>query len=84
MDAFTLQPAAGAHGEHTGLMIIRAYHERAGEHRTEVLVPDSAHGTNPASAAAAGYKVVQVRSNAEGRVDRGGAARAWWARRPPP
>jgi glycine dehydrogenase subunit 2 len=69
MDAFTLQPAAGAHGEHTGLMIIRAYHESRGERRTEVLVPDSAHGTNPASAAAAGYKVVQVRSTAEGRVD---------------
>ncbi len=71
MDAFSLQPAAGAHGEHTGLMIIRAYHESRGEHRTEVLVPDSAHGTNPASAAAAGYKVVQVRSNAQGRVDVG-------------
>jgi glycine dehydrogenase subunit 2 len=69
MDAFTLQPAAGAHGEHTGLMIIRAYHESRGEHRTEVLVPDSAHGTNPASAAAAGYRVVQVRSTTEGRVD---------------
>lgn len=69
MAAFTLQPAAGAHGEHTGLMIIRAYHESKGEHRTEVLVPDTAHGTNPASAAAAGYKVVQVPSNARGRVD---------------
>jgi glycine dehydrogenase subunit 2 len=69
MDSFTLQPAAGAHGEHTGLMIIRAYHESRGEHRTEVLVPDTAHGTNPASAAAAGYKVVQVKSNADGTVD---------------
>jgi glycine dehydrogenase subunit 2 len=69
MDAFTLQPAAGAHGEHTGLMLIRAYHESRGEHRTEVLVPDSAHGTNPASAAAAGYTVVQVRSNARERID---------------
>jgi glycine dehydrogenase subunit 2 len=69
MDAFTLQPAAGAHGEHTGLMILRAYHESKGERRTEVLVPDTAHGTNPASAAAAGYKVVQVRSNAQGTVD---------------
>jgi len=69
MDAFTLQPAAGAHGEHTGLMLIRAFHEKKGERRTEVLAPDSAHGTNPASAVAAGYKVVQVRSNAQGRVD---------------
>jgi glycine dehydrogenase subunit 2 len=69
MDAFTLQPAAGAHGEHTGLMIIRAYHAARGDQRTEVLVPDSAHGTNPASAAAAGYAVVQVRSDARGRVD---------------
>jgi glycine dehydrogenase subunit 2 len=69
MDSFTLQPAAGAHGEHTGLMIIRAYHEHHGHHRTEVLVPDTAHGTNPASAAAAGYQVVQVKSNATGTVD---------------
>ncbi len=69
MAAFTLQPAAGAHGEHIGLMIIRKYHESKGEHRTEVLVPDTAHGTNPASAAAAGYKVVQVPSNERGRVD---------------
>jgi len=69
MDSFTLQPAAGAHGEHTGLMIIRAYHESRGEHRTEVVVPDQAHGTNPASAVAAGYTVVQVPSNAAGRVD---------------
>ncbi len=60
MDAFTLQPAAGAHGELTGLMIIRAFHESRGDHRSEVLVPDTAHGTNPASAAAAGYSVVQV------------------------
>ena len=69
MDAFTLQPAAGAHGEHTGLMIIRAYHESRGEHRTEVLVPEAAHGTNPASAVAAGYSVVQVRGTADGRVN---------------
>ena len=69
MDAFTLQPAAGAHGELTGLMIIRAYHESRGDRRTDVLVPDTAHGTNPASAAAAGYSVVQVKSNAQGTVD---------------
>ena len=82
MDSFTLQPAAGAHGEHTGLMIIRAYHESRGEHRTEVVVPDQAHGTNPASAVAAGYTVVQVPSNAEGRVDVEALRRAWWGRRP--
>ncbi len=69
MDAFSLQPAAGAHGELTGLMMIRAYHESRGDHRTEVLVPDTAHGTNPASAAAAGYSVVQVKSNEQGTVD---------------
>ena len=71
MDAFTLQPAAGAHGEFTGIAMIRAYHESRGEgaQRREVIVPDSAHGTNPASAAAAGYATVEVKSNAQGRVD---------------
>lgn len=71
MDAFTLQPAAGAHGELTGLMLIKAYHRQRGEAatRTEVIVPDSAHGTNPASAAMCGFKVVEVPSNERGNVD---------------
>ncbi len=65
----TLQPAAGAHGEMTGLMIINAYHESRGEHRTRVLAPDSAHGTNPASCATCGRESVSVRSKPNGRVD---------------
>lgn len=70
MDAVTLQPAAGAHGEWTGLMIIRAYHEsRADFKRTKVIVPDTAHGTNPASAAVAGFEAVTVKSNENGLVD---------------
>jgi len=70
MSRATLQPAAGAHGELLGLMIMKAYHESRGEgHRVEIIVPDSAHGTNPASAAMCGYKVVQVRSNERGSVD---------------
>ncbi|MDE6651515.1 MAG: aminomethyl-transferring glycine dehydrogenase subunit GcvPB [Paramuribaculum sp.] len=70
MAAFTLNPFAGAHGELTGLMVIRAYHESRGdEKRTKVIVPDSAHGTNPASAAVAGLKVVEVKSLADGTVD---------------
>src|SRR3954469_6906641 len=59
MDTVTLQPAAGAHGEWTGLMMIRAYHEENGDfHRTKVIVPDSAHGTNPASVAVAGFETI--------------------------
>lgn len=70
MDEVTLQPAAGAHGEWTGLMIIRAYHEANGDtKRTKVIVPDSAHGTNPASATVAGFEAVTVRSNEKGLVD---------------
>lgn len=70
MDAFTLQPAAGAHGELCGLLCIKAYHEARGElHRTKILIPDSAHGTNPASAAVAGYTVVNVPSREDGCVD---------------
>ncbi|MFO7637142.1 MAG: aminomethyl-transferring glycine dehydrogenase subunit GcvPB [Clostridia bacterium] len=70
MDKVSLQPAAGAHGEMAGLMIIRAYHDRNKEtQRTKVLCPDSAHGTNPASAAMAGFDVVQIKSNREGLVD---------------
>jgi len=70
MDQFTLQPAAGAHGELTGMMLVRAYHTAKGEtKRRKVLVPDSSHGTNPASAALFGYHVVELKSNARGRVD---------------
>lgn len=70
MDEVTLQPAAGAHGEWTGLMMIRAYHEANGDtNRTKVIVPDSAHGTNPASATVAGLETVTVRSGEDGLVD---------------
>ncbi|BAU27379.1 glycine dehydrogenase (decarboxylating) beta subunit [Aneurinibacillus soli] len=69
MDAVTLQSAAGAHGEWTGLMMIRAYHESRGETRTKVIVPDSAHGTNPASASVAGLTTVTIPSDADGFVD---------------
>ena len=70
MDEVTLQPAAGAHGEWTALMMIRAFHEANGEfNRTKVLVPDSAHGTNPASATVAGFETVTVKSNEFGLVD---------------
>jgi glycine dehydrogenase subunit 2 len=70
MKKITLQPAAGAHGEYTGVMLMRAYHRDRGDmERNEIIVPDSAHGTNPASAAMAGYKVVEVPSNSEGCVD---------------
>ena len=70
MDEVTLQPAAGAHGEWTALMIFKAYHLDNGEgHRDEVIVPDSAHGTNPASASFAGFKAVTVKSNERGEVD---------------
>ena len=69
MDKVTLQPAAGAHGEWTGLMMIRAYHESRGEHRTKVIVPDSSHGTNPASATVAGLDTITIPSNEQGFVD---------------
>ncbi len=70
MDAVTLQPAAGAQGEWTGLMVIRAYHESRGEtRRNKVIVPDSAHGTNPASATVAGFQTITVPSNDKGLVD---------------
>ncbi len=69
MDAVTVQPAAGAHGELTGLLLIRAYHEAAGDARRVVLIPDSAHGTNPATASIAGYDVLEIRSNASGMID---------------
>jgi len=70
MDGFTLQPAAGAHGEMTGILIIKAYHNhRKDTNRKKVIVPDSAHGTNPATAAMAGYEIVQIPSNDRGGVD---------------
>ncbi|WP_163526346.1 aminomethyl-transferring glycine dehydrogenase subunit GcvPB [Halobacillus ihumii] len=70
MDTVTLQPAAGAHGEWTGLMMIRAFHEGNGDYqRTKVIVPDSAHGTNPASATVAGFEAVTVKTNERGLVD---------------
>ena len=69
MDAITLQPAAGAHGELTGILLVRAYLESQGNPRKKVLIPDSAHGTNPATAAMAGYTVENLKSNAAGMVD---------------
>jgi glycine dehydrogenase subunit 2 len=69
MSAFTMQPLAGAHGELTGIMMMAAYHRKRGAKKTKVLVPDSSHGTNPATAAAAGYSVVSVPSNEHGLVD---------------
>lgn len=70
MDHMTFQPAAGAHGELTGMLMIKAYHQSRGDKkRTKIIVPDSAHGTNPASAVMAGFKVVNVPSNEEGMVD---------------
>jgi len=70
MDEVTLQPSAGSHGEFTGLMMIKAYHENKGDFkRTKIIVPDSSHGTNPASAAMANFKIVQVESDKNGAVD---------------
>lgn len=70
MAGVTLQPAAGAAGEFTGIMMIRAYHRNRGDNkRTKILIPDSAHGTNPASAAIAGFQIVNVKSDEHGRVD---------------
>jgi glycine dehydrogenase subunit 2 len=70
MERVTLQPAAGAHGEMTGLMIIKAYHENRGDSkRTKMVIPDAAHGTNPASAAMTGFDVIEVKSNSRGGVD---------------
>lgn len=69
MDAITLQPSAGAHGEMTGMMIIKKYFDSIGEKRTKVIIPDSAHGTNPASAKMAGFDIVEIKSNNKGQVD---------------
>lgn len=70
MDGFTLQPAAGAHGEKVGLMIINQYHKSRGDFRRDkIIVPDSSHGTNPASAAMTGFKIIQIKSDSQGGVD---------------
>ena len=69
MDVITLQPAAGAHGEFTGILLIRAWHESQGDARKKVLIPDSAHGTNPATAAICGYTVENLKSNVDGGID---------------
>lgn len=69
MDAITLQPSAGAHGEMTGMMIIKKYFDTIGEKRTKVIIPDSAHGTNPASAKMSGFEIVEIKSNEKGQVD---------------
>jgi glycine dehydrogenase subunit 2 len=69
MDAITLEPAAGAHGEFTGILLTRAWHQSQGNPRKRILIPDSAHGTNPATAAICGYQVENIKSNAEGRID---------------
>jgi glycine dehydrogenase subunit 2 len=69
MEAITLQPAAGAHGEFTGILLMRAYHESRGNPRKKIIIPDSAHGTNPATAAICGYEILNLKSNSEGMVD---------------
>lgn len=69
MDAITLSPSAGAHGEMTGMMIIKKYFDSIGEKRTKVIIPDSAHGTNPASAKMAGFEIIEITSNEKGQVD---------------
>ncbi len=75
MDAITLQPAAGAHGELVGVLMMRAYHTTRGDPRRRVVIPDSAHGTNPATVAMAGYDVVTIPSNEDGRMDLDAAGR---------
>ena len=69
MHTITLQPSAGAHGELTGMMIIKKYFETKGDNRTKVIIPDSAHGTNPASAKMCGFDIVEIKSNDKGQID---------------
>lgn len=69
MDAVTLQPAAGAHGEFVGMLIVKAYFEKTGQKKTKVIIPDSAHGTNPATAKMCGFDIVEIKSNSKGMVD---------------
>jgi glycine dehydrogenase subunit 2 len=76
MDAVTLQPAAGAHGEFTGILLVRALLESQGHPRKKLLIPDSAHGTNPATATMAGYAVQNIKSNSQGMIDVDELARA--------
>jgi glycine dehydrogenase subunit 2 len=76
LPAISLQPAAGAQGELAAMLVARAHHASRGEGRDEVIIPDSAHGTNPASVRIAGMKAVEIHSNAEGRVDREALGRA--------
>ena len=75
MDTITLQPAAGAHGEFTGILLVRAWHESQGNARRKIIIPDSAHGTNPATAAICGYQVENLKSNADGGIDLDALAR---------
>ena len=76
LDAVTLQPAAGAQGEFTGILIIRAYHLSRGNPRSKVIIPDTAHGTNPASVTRGGYRTVTVSSNSSGTIDLDSLAKA--------
>src|SRR6201994_1793670 len=69
MDTITLQPAAGAHGEFTGILLVRAWHQSNGNPRKKIIIPDSAHGTNPATAAICGYQVENLKSNSDGCID---------------
>jgi len=69
MYAVSLQPAAGAHGEFAGMLIVKAYFEKMGQKRTKVIIPDSAHGTNPASAKMCGFDIIEIKSNSRGLVD---------------
>ena len=82
-DATTLSPAAGAQGELCGLMMIRAYHESHGNPRRKVLIPDTAHGTNPACSALNGYEVVQLASGPDGRLHPETVRRRRWTRTSP-
>jgi glycine dehydrogenase subunit 2 len=75
MDVITLQPAAGAHGEFTGILLARAWHESKGNARKKIIIPDSAHGTNPATAAICGYQVENLKSNSDGGIDLDALAR---------
>ena len=82
MDAVTLQPAAGAQGELTGMLLIHAYHKSKEMGRSKIIVPDTAHGTNPASAALCGYRPVPVKSNEKGILSPEAVQRSWTKRQP--